>query len=382
MRRVLDEVRRPSTGAGEALRNALATVEGTARGVATTARAGVPRAAIDETLYAFYDLDILPPTYDIASFLALAELERRRCGARSIHVVIVPAREGRLRSACDNPVSPEASRMRVTGIMLPTLRLAVGCGGQTVCATREEAALWRFGFARHVFPAGYSPSFPRSPDFAAVRAPDLAGPDLFPLLRAQPHERAIVQAYLSARIGDRVPVVISLREYDFMPARNSRIEQWLRFADRLDRSRFAPVFVRDTERALEPPSGGFEHHLVCEAASWNVGIRMALYELAYLNLATMHGAMELCWFNEACRYLAFMPVGTSPQTTVEFLTERGFVIGKSLPFARPGQALVWSPDLLADIERAFDDMVGVLDGSPRPAAGASERRHLPIRAST
>jgi hypothetical protein len=361
-RRSLFELRVPSTAPGRAVRNTLARIEDAARRWRTGA--GVRHAEVEHTLYAFYDLEVLPATYDIATFLALAELERRRRALARIHVVIVPPREAaRSEGLAADTMPAEARDQRVLGILLPVLRLSASCRGQTVCATRAEAAAWRFHVARHVFPADYSPSFPTSPDFSAIRRPQLTSAAVFPLLRAQPRERSAMAAALRGRIGDRAAVVISLREQGSNAARNSRTAEWVAFADGLDAARFAAVFVRDTERALEAPAQGLERHVVLDAASYNAGLRMAVYELAYVNLAIMHGAMELCWFNEACRYVAFMPVGTSPQTTPEFLAARGFREGQSLPFARPWQRLCWLPDEHANIDVAFAEMRRVIDGA-------------------
>lgn len=312
------------------------------------------------TLYAFYDLEVLPPTYDIASFLAMAEVERRRMGLDRIHVVLVPGRQSEDATVAEDGMLPGSRSTRIVGILLPILRLFSRCSGQTLCGSRAEAAALCFGVATHVFPKNYNPRVPSSPDFALVRNAE-ATRGLLPLFAAPSYEKALLKRALEARIGDRKSVVISLREYGFMPRRNAQLDQWLAFADSLDPTRYAAVFVRDTERALELPPSELSRHAVLEAPSWNLGLRMALYELAYLNMGAMHGAFELCWFNADCRYVAFLTVGTSPQTSAEFLQLRGFVPGQSLPFARPWQKLVWEPDALANIERAFADMVATIE---------------------
>ena len=42
------------------------------------------------TLTCFYDLGVGPVSYDFVVFLIKAEIERRRLGAKRMHVVIVP----------------------------------------------------------------------------------------------------------------------------------------------------------------------------------------------------------------------------------------------------------------------------------------------------
>jgi len=379
LQRLVLEFRMPTTAPGKLVRNLLSTFESAGYRLATLfakrAKGDQNGMTKDRTLFAFYDLDIMPPTFDVASFLFLAELERRERGLERIHFIVVPGRNLEPQNEAEKSVPHAMRQMRVGTILFPVSRLLPTCAGVTLCATRKEAADLRFGGASAIFPLDTSPTFPRAPDQSLINDPELASADIFPVFCAPAPERLAVDTWLRARVGERLPIVISLRESSFMPARNSDIREWIRFADGLDQSRFAPIFVRDTERALEVPSEGMERFPVFEAVSWNVPLRMALYEAAHVNLAVMHGAMELCWFNAACRYAAFMPVGTSPQTSPEFLGGRGFVDGCSLPFAKPWQKLVWRPQKQSDIADTFAELLRIIDDRSvsQPGIGASER---------
>lgn len=378
VRRLVSEFRMPTTRPGKLVRNLLSSCESAGHSLATaTIRAKGDQNGMmkDRTLFAFYDLDVMPPTFDVASFLFLAELERRKKGLERIHFVIVPGRNLEPQNEAEKSVPNAMRQMRVGTILFPVSRLLPTCTGVTLCGTRAEASDLRFGGASAIFPADASPTFPRAPDQSLINDPALASEDIFPILCAPEPERIAVDTWLRVRIGERLPIVITLRESGFMPARNSDLQEWIRFADGLDQTRYAPVFVRDTERALEAPEHGLERFPVFEAVSWNVPLRMALYEAAHVNLAVMHGAMELCWFNAACRYAAFMPVGTSPQTSPEFLGARGFVNGHSLPFAKPWQKLVWRPQKQSDIASTFTELLQNIDdaSAAKPGTGASER---------
>jgi hypothetical protein len=110
-------------------------------------------------------------------------------------------------------------------------------------------------------------------------------------------------------------------------------------------------------------------HMLCDAAAWNLELRMALYEHAWLNMAVMHGPMELCWYCEKARYLLFVPVETDTATTRDALTEAGHRIGHDLEFATPGQHLVWEADSLGAIRTAFAAMekqLVAMDGERQP----------------
>ena len=317
------------------------------------------------TLYFFYDLETCSITYDAATYLALAELERRRRGLESIHVVIVPGRRlEREPESYDRVVGPEARHARILNIVIPVLGLLPSCRGYTFCGSRKEAAAVHLVFARNVFPQGYRPGFPVNPEGKELRWRAAKGEKVFPLLQASQTDRQAISEFLGARARGRRVVVITLREYGYMAARNSNLDSWLAFADGLDAARYAVVFVRDSGRAMEPLLPGGSRHFVCESASMNVGLRMALYEMAYLNMAIMHGPMELCWYNESCRYLLFLRVGSAPQTEPEVLRRNAFDIGQSLPFARDHQRWIWEPDDLSTIRREFDAMEPLLASLP------------------
>ncbi len=352
VRRIRDELVAPRSKLLRGLRGSLASA---------------PAGADERTLYFFFDLHLCPLAYDIATYMAGAELERRRLGLASVHVVFVPGQVDGLRlelPAYDAAVDADARRSRLHNLVVPVTGLLPACSGYTLCGSRTEAeALFR-DRTRHVYPGAWRPGLPVAPVARAVRDAARAGEPVFPLLQAPAAALGQADRYLAAHAAGREPVVITLREYAYTPARNSNVDAWVAFADGLDARRYAAIFVPDTEKSLDPLPEGLRRHLVLDAAAWNVHLRMALYERAYLNLAVVHGPMELCWYNEHCRYLLFCPVNTAALTTEEVLGREGFEVGGQLPFARPWQRWVWEADDLLAIRREFAGMHDVLE-APR-----------------
>jgi hypothetical protein len=366
MRRALNEIYTPKFWPTRMLRNVLAGIEG---GAAATARAlfqvipGVGSEA-RRTLYFFFDLQICPVAYDIAIFLGAAELERRRLGLECVHVVIVPGRNDGLKLELPDynaVVDDDARRWRLHNLVIPAFALLPSCTGYTVCASRAQAAALYSLYGRHVFPASWRPTFPTLPLTRAVRDASRAGETVFPLLAAPAGALKYAGQFIAAHVRHRRMVVITLRQYAYTPARNSNAAEWVAFADGLDRERFAVVFVLDTNVALDVPPPGIERHLVFHPASWSVPLRMALYQRAFLSMATMHGPIELCCHNEACRYLVFYAVNSAPLTSEEHLRGDGFEIGEQLPFAKPWQRWIWKRDDLEVIRAEFDRFVPELE---------------------
>src|SRR3569833_2072333 len=121
LRRLLLEVREPITVPGRGLRNALAAAERAVRTARTPIDGKERHTDLANTLYAFYDLEILPLTYDVATFLALADLERKRLGLARLHVVVVPPHERRKSLVDRGWPAAEFYDQRLLGILLPLL---------------------------------------------------------------------------------------------------------------------------------------------------------------------------------------------------------------------------------------------------------------------
>jgi hypothetical protein len=119
--------------------------------------------------------------------------------------------------------------------------------------------------------------------------------------------------------------------------------------------------VRDTDRSFGPPPPELAGFILFDPAAIKLGLRMALYERAYLNLGVNNGPMGLCWLNTNARYITFKILTSgAPQTTVDYMRFLGFEIDRSLPFATPSQKWVWEDDDAEIIAREFGAMEKIL----------------------
>ena len=150
--------------------------------------------------------------------------------------------------------------------------------------------------------------------------------------------------------------MITLRQYGYQPTRNSNVSAWIEFARKLDRSRYAPIFVQDVAAAMQETPPELAEFPVFREAPFNMILRGALYERAWLNICQAHGPTELMWYNERCRYVIFLTIGSSPETELETLRGYGIEADESPPFATPLQKWVWDKDELPMIEREFAAM--------------------------
>ncbi len=353
LRVVPNEFARPRLSLTRRIRGALI-----AAGDRLSSPAEASLAWSDDCLQFFYDLAAAPLTFDFATYLAAAETERRLRGLAGINVIFVlgPFHGVRQETPPYEALLDHHARLwRLRHILIPMLAFLPSVRGHALCADRKQAAALMTGDPGRLYPPDYRVFLPRQPAPADLREHARRGTAIWPLFRSTEHGSRLADEFLAREASGRRAIVITLRNSDVSPARNSSLPDWLAFADGLDRSRYAPIFLYDSDTMMRaqtlPP-----HHLVCEAASWNLELRMGLYERAWLNMALMHGPMELCWYNERARYVIFMPVGADPVTSPDMLREAGHVIGRDLEFATPCQHLVWQTDELPAIRTAFAGM--------------------------
>ncbi len=311
----------------------------------------------------FYDLGSSPVTFDFASYLAAAEVERRLRKLEAIDVVFVLGSHHGVRKELPDyeaALDVETRLARLRNILVPMLSFLPTVRSYAVCGNREQAGMLITPQPRQLYPSDYRVFLPRQPSKYVIHEHARAGVQIWPMLRATESGRRFVREFFARTAAGRHPVVITVRQQDYSPVRNSRISDWIAFADGLDRAKYIPVFVRDTETMMRPAPTDFGDHIMCDAASWSLEVRMALYEAAWLNMALMHGPLELCWYNENARYVLFLAKDTANVTSETTLIENGHKIGRDLDFATPYQRIIWQPDKLSAIREGFAEMEKIL----------------------
>ncbi len=310
-----------------------------------------------DSLYAFFDLQVAPITYDVGWFAVAADRMRRQKNLARIHFVIVPGNKDGFReerAAYESVVDTSARLWRLYNVVLPILTLVPAYSGLSLLPHRDAVHSLRATAGNRVYPSDYEPGLPVAHlPVELLQSPPRQDEEIG-ILRSPLQAMRYIESWTAPRLSGRKLVTITLRNYAFMPARNSNTEAWIAFARRLDSTKYLPLFVLDTERTLDPLPDIFSGFEVLREASWNVWLRMALYESSHVNLGVNNGPLFTCALNARTRLLIFKIITPSvPQTTEELMSKLGFEIGGQLPFATPFQRLVWEDDALETIEREF-----------------------------
>ena len=180
----------------------------------------------------------------------------------------------------------------------------------------------------------------------------------------------------AVRNGERVPIlwsryasiypgyiVLTLREAEHWPDRNSNLDAWVRFASYLEAEGEKVVFVRDTAKA-DTPIEGF---LSCPQASRDLHCRMALYQSAKCNVMVSNGPIGLCLFSQA-PWLQFVKIEHADShyqanTTMFWRDANGIAAGDQYPWAAPNQRIAWCDDSYDNLVREWEDYRPLLEES-------------------
>jgi hypothetical protein len=330
----------------------------------------------DDYLYAIYDLDINAISYNFAQFLIAAEYEASNIGKKGFVAVFVPPSQDQrlVWDKYDSVIDQDSRAWRFQHILIPLTTLSAKCMGYFVLPDRSETKAFIRG--REVFPALYDGVNLRSWEPTEFFR-KLNRPGLFQGFRASRQGLRYIEAWKQAHRVDKPLVTITLRNQPFDPVRNSNITAWTKFANHLRALGYCPVVIPDTDTSFTSESA-LDGIACLKECAWNLGLRMALYEAAFLNFSVTNGPVMLVTFNPRCSYISmnYLSAAGSLIDTPEGYEQQGLTIGESYKFATPRQRLVYKPDTYENIVFEFELFLKQCsDNSPglSPSSGETDR---------
>lgn len=315
-----------------------------------------------DILYCIYDLNVARATYDILGFLCLCECERIARNLKGIHIVIVNASDNEFNQSRWVIQNTQEHSWRVDQILVQSCSLLTHCVGVSKTANRNEVTKL-LASVNHIFPSQYTEENPVIEYEFDLLFERVRNNQEIAHLKANPEALKFVRQYLQQlNTQNKKVVTVSLRESSNKPLRNSNTEEWKKFLRSLDKSRYFPVLVPDTENAFIEAYEEWAEFNCFSVAAFNVQIRMALYELSYINLGVNNGPTHLCALNPDCRYIMYKQIVENyPHSSKQSFIDRGFEIGGAFPGARPWQKFVWEDDCFEVISKHFFDLVSLID---------------------
>lgn len=307
-------------------------------------------------LYAIYDLEISPITYNIVEYLCIAEIESSKLEKNGFIIVFVPKKnnENDFETEYNKIINNDSSNWRVDNILIQTSRLSEKCKGILILPDRDSV--------KEVL--RNNETYPYLYDGINLRYADVEHfyksvdkPGRFIGLKASIQGKNYINKYIKENGINKKIITIIIRNYGYDISRNSKLNEWVEFFKYLKLKNFYPIVIPDTDDAFNQTLPFDEKHIFREAC-WNVGLRMALYEASYINLSVVGGAGAIALFNSSCSVIMMnmLPEG-STVTTIEAYQKIGYEIGEKWRFLSPKQKLSFLPDTFENIKFEFDDFI-------------------------
>lgn len=224
---------------------------------------------MSEGLQVIYDLSMNPASYDFLPFLANAEKFRYERGLPSMDVHFMPGEHSRFYDAYYPKGETEREGL-LWRVCVPAARLVPSVRDVQVHAVRQGV--------------GGERTYPET--WATSRPDRTHGAQLFKGAPRCFTASAQAKAWVAARYHNYF--TITLRECPYGEDRNSNRVEWWKVARHIKECGGNVVIVPDT---YGNPLKDFQS---CIPASWDVDVRLALYEGAILNMGVANGPMSLC----------------------------------------------------------------------------------------
>jgi len=315
------------------------------------------------TLYVFYDLSVSTPKYDFLVFLQVADFHRRRHGHDKMHFIIVPGPKDGFRDSNLPPQDIDVLKGMVRNIVLPGCWLLPSCSGVSYLSYREEARHFLSLSKGNVFPRDYTLEDPKVDYLAFGINASLIRDEELPVSTAPKEYHEQAATYCRLTCGNKKIVTITMRECSYHPQRNSIIPEWQKFIDHIDKTKYAIIVVRDTEKIFAEPL--FEGITECPLASISLGFRAALYEASYITLHVDNGTSCVANFTLAPSItFGFYSEGYLDDIMGFFKATMGQTYGDQWYGYPCCQKLVWEQETFEIIKAEFDRLVSIIETHP------------------
>ena len=241
-----------------------------------------------ERLLFVYDTLRSPVTYDFLHYLSYANYLVRKLNRNHVDVILV-TRDNALDSREKNyiaAVGDDNIAWRITNLAVPLCRLFPAV--DRICIGSEAMAFELVKNYDVVQPHGYSYESPKN----GVTRLDTPGWHFVDALLVPTSALQIIESYFPKN-DPRHIVTITLRNYDYLPVRNSNIDSWVAFAARLDRAKFRVVFIPDASARGVSTMQSLRGCEVFDSACWNLELRAALYSRAWMNMGVACGPLAI-----------------------------------------------------------------------------------------
>ena len=316
-------------------------------------------------VHAVYDIEKHPISYDIAFFLQASEIYKKINNADDLVTSILWPKDIKncpgVSKDADLAVNADARSFRIKHVMMQLVDLFESQAVIQVKDRNLPESLFDLSVKnQRIIPFPPPEVVHHSYYYRLVNE----NPELVSGFSASAQAHQYVNDFICSNgLGPKI-LCITLRQYKFDPQRNSNMLAWEAFLDRVDQKKYSVVVIPDTDQFSRSDSRLLREHVMFTPACFDVDLRFALYERAFLNMFVNNGPGTVAGLNPKIRFLKFKLLAPNvPHCTKEFLLELGYEIGKSPEYMNKFQKWVWNDDDSEILWKEFKDMEKLIESS-------------------
>ncbi|MGY9006700.1 MAG: glycosyltransferase family protein, partial [Alphaproteobacteria bacterium] len=293
------------------------------RRLAKSRRPKVTQGTAPKILFAKYDTEGQPISYDISFFLQAAEIKRQQLQCDRLVVAVLPPKDIHNQPGVSDDVNTivdgYSRRFRMAHILVQMTDLMPNVDVLHLKSRRIDPGTLNFGGSRMLtYPEKGIPH--HSEYYKLVNA----YPALVRGFEASKEAHRYILNWLAPIAKGREVVTVTLRQYKVNPERNNNLDAWAKFSKGLDVKKYCVVIIPDTDSVKEFRESPLRHYPMFEPACFDIDLRFALYERAYMNMFVNNGPCVAASLSKSIDYIMFkLVVPNTPTTAPEFIKMLG-----------------------------------------------------------
>jgi hypothetical protein len=297
-------------------------------------------------MLAIYDLNHNPITFNFAEFLINCNFKSFSSGINKYKIIFIQKNFNSIinKNLTDKTytkhIDSKAQIWRLNNIILPLISCVEDrCIGFEFMQNKKEI---KYNLNNYItYPENYNVNFNIRPETTVLK--EITSLDHISL-KALTQGIKYIKKYLNAiNVEEKKIITLTIRYQEYDKPRNSRLDEWYKFANFLKSKGHVVIIVPDTDKAWEI-NNLFKGFNIFHEGSFNIMLLISLYEVSFFNYFAPGGVSSLCNFNKNTNYIE-MKAGPIKNSIVN--KEKAFILrekNKNYKFAKNNQILVWADD--------------------------------------
>lgn len=311
----------------------------------------------NSSLLFIYDLELNPLTFNFGQHFANATIYSKIKSLKKIDLLII-------KSSSSNPIktkklkqyiSENEAENRIYEIIISNFRLGQKANNLYLSNFNDSSIEKIISSYKFVYPEGYSVLKPIS---CPNKLPNVSKEIFFPMYQANLRAKEIISKYLE-NFDEKKIITFTFRDLKHMVNRNSQNDEWIKFSQYLIKNNYNVFLIPDP---INYNPKYFEKFLGCRIAEivlWNINLRAALYEAAFLNCSISSGIFEMTsCYNQNANSMMFVDFDSYEKEYIELGKKKwGYKDTINQKWMSNNQNYIYKKDKIENLINAFNNFV-------------------------